>query len=266
MPIALLTDFGTGSVYVGQLKGVIASGAPAVPVIDLCHEVEPQAVDEAAFLLASAFPHFPPGTVFLAVVDPGVGSAREIAILEAAGRTFVAPDNGLLGLVLARLPEGGRAFHLGREAYAGASATFHGRDVMAPIAARLALGEDPAGLGRAIAMHDLVRYPAPLPHAIAPRRWRGRIVHVDRFGNLVSDLAPARGLELRAARAGGREIARAGRTYADVEPGTLFVYTGSFGTVEVAARNGSAARALGVGRGADLEVDFDSRPTREGRE
>lgn len=259
MPIALLTDFGAGSVYVGQMKGAIATRAPECTLLDLCHEVEPQAVDEAAFLLASAFPHFPERTVFAAVVDPGVGSAREIAILRAGGRHFVAPDNGLLALVLARLSGKGRAFHVGREWYDGAAATFHGRDVIGPIAARLAAGEAAEALGRPVAAEALAPYPAPLPRYEGARAF-GRVVHVDRFGDLVTDIVPPEGLpegrEVESMHLGGREIARAARTYADVEPGALFVYRGSFGTLEVALRDGDAARALALRRGAALEARF----------
>jgi S-adenosylmethionine hydrolase len=240
------------------MKGALATRAPAEPVIDLGHDVEPQAVDEAAFLLASAFPHFPPRTVFACVVDPGVGSAREIAVLEAAGRTFVAPDNGLLGLVVERLgAQEGRAFLAGREWYSGASATFHGRDVFAPIAARLAAGALRAEeVGREVPLAALAPYPAPRPR-IEGRRGLGRVVHVDRFGDLVTDIAPPPGRTARRAWLAGREVAQAARTYADVEPGALLVYEGSFGTLEVACRGGSAARALDARRGAEVEVEFE---------
>jgi S-adenosylmethionine hydrolase len=238
------------------MKGAILSRAPAVPIVDLCHEVEPQAIDEAGFLLASAATSFPEGTVFAAVVDPGVGSARAIAILEAGGRTFVAPDNGLLALVLARLSGEGRAFHAGAEHYRGASATFHGRDVIAPLAARLAQGEPADALGRPVATATLAPHPAPLPRRAGPRAI-GRVVHIDRFGDLVSDVAPPPGAAVRSARLAGREVARPARTYADVEPGALVLYEGSFGTLEVAVRDGSAARALGVARGAAFEALFE---------
>lgn len=257
MPIALLTDFGPGSIYVGQIKGVLASLAPAATVIDLAHEVAPQAVDEGAFLLASAFRVFPPGTIFLAVVDPGVGSEREIAILEGDGRTFVAPDNGLLSLVREATAEA-RAFRVGRALYASVPATFHGRDIMAPVAARIACGEAPSALGEPLPIHRLRPYPAARPRWDgAHARCRGRIVHVDRFGDLVSDVAPPGGRAIRRVRVGGAEVERTGRTFTDVEPGTMFAYTGSFGTVEVAVRDGSAAAALGARRGADVEVEFE---------
>jgi hypothetical protein len=264
VPFALLTDFGTGSIYVGQLKGVLAALAPGHAVVDLTHEIEPQAVDEAAFLLARTFEVFPPATIFLCVVDPGVGSAREILIVEGSERRFVAPDNGLLALAIERLVEP-RAFRVGAAHYHGASATFHGRDVIAPVAARLAGGTPPEALGEPVAPGDLAPSPVARPRAEAGgRRIRGRVAHIDRFGDLVTDVdANGRRLPARV-RVGGHEVARAARTYADVEPGTVFTYTGSFGTVEVAARNGSAASALGVRRGVEVEVEFAFAEERRG--
>lgn len=258
MPIALLTDFGTGSVYVGQLKGAIARRAPSVPTIDLTHEVEPQAVDEAAFLLAGAVPHFPEETVFLAVVDPGVGSAREILIVSCGGgRLFVAPDNGLLGLVLERAPDA-RAWHVGRALYASAAATFHGRDIMAPVAARLAAGEPPDALGLPVPVGALALYPAPRPRWEGRAVCRGRVVHIDRFGNLVSDVAPPGGgiASVRAVRTAGREVRAVARTYAEAAPGTPFAYVGSFGTLEIGVPGASAKRALGAARGQSFETFF----------
>jgi S-adenosylmethionine hydrolase len=172
--VALLTDFGTGSVYVGAMKGVIATISPRTAVLDVTHGVAPQAVDEGAFLLAATCRSFPEGTVFAAVVDPGVGSAREAVLVEAGGRMFVAPDNGLLGRVIERERASGgvRAWYVRerRLFLSEVSNTFHGRDVFAPVAARLASGQIEAG--------D-VGPEAPLESLVALERsgtWVGKVV------------------------------------------------------------------------------------------
>jgi S-adenosylmethionine hydrolase len=261
-----LTDFGDGSVYVGAMKGVIAAICPTANVIDITHGVEPQCVEEAAFLLASAYRFFPPATTFACVVDPGVGSAREIALVEAAGRRFLAPDNGLLGGVLAReTPTLARHVRERRFFLPEVSSTFHGRDIFAPVAARLAAGEiAPEAVGPAVDPARLVRIaPARPERSEAESKGAiGRVVHVDRFGNLVTDVAPpAAGAAPRAVEVGGRRIERFARTYAEAPAGEPFTYIGSFGTVEVALPSRSAAQALGVGRGAPVRVQFEEAKT-----
>jgi S-adenosylmethionine hydrolase len=263
--IALLTDFGTGSVYVGAMKGVIASCAPRARAIDLTHEVAPQAVAEGSFLLAGAWRLFPEGTVFCAVVDPGVGSDRAVVCLEACERLILAPDNGLLSGVLEALEREGAPSRARRVENAAlflpeVSATFHGRDIFAPVAARLASGEAaPAALGHALDPASLVRLARPgREDPEDPRALLGHIVHIDRFGNLVTDLAPPRkGCRPKGLRLHGREVVRAARTYAEAPPGEPFVTLGSFGTVEVALREESAAAALGVRPGTAVRVFFE---------
>ena len=252
--IALLTDFGDGSVYVGAMKGVIASICPGATVIDITHGVEPQCVEEAAFLLAAVDRFFPSGTTFVAVVDPGVGSAREIALVDAGGRRYLAPDNGLLTRVLAR---GGpsRALYVQRAKHflPEVSATFHGRDIFAPIAARLASGEiAPEEVGPDAPVARLKRLPPPA----------GNVVHVDRFGNLVSDVEPPPGMRPARVEVGRHVVTRRARTYAEAATGEPFAYIGSFGTVEVALPSRSAAVALGVGRGATFQVHFEEAEPR----
>ncbi len=268
--IALLTDFGEGSVYAGLMKGVIAGIAPGTPVIDLCHAVEPQAVGEAAFLLERSRRYLPAGTVFAAVVDPGVGTDRSIVCVEAAGQAFLAPDNGLLGPILDAFPDGLRAFRVAERRFflADVSATFHGRDVFAPVAARLAAGEvGPEALGPAVEPGALSRLRRPAAIPCAPsgvEGWTGagrgvavaaEVAHVDRFGNLVTDFERDRAQRIeRVVLPGGREVTELARTYGDVAEGTLLAYFGSFDTLEVGVRGGSAARLLGLGRGAALTV------------
>lgn len=255
-PVALLTDFGTADPYAGQLRGTLAALAPGASVIDLSHGVEPFNVAQGAFFLAASLEHFPAGTVFLAVVDPGVGGPRRLVALAAAGRTVLAPDNGLAALVLARHP-GARAFDLSEHARGAASWTFHGRDVLAPLAARLARGEAPQALGPALDVTALVRprWAAPAREATPEGvRILAAVIHVDRFGNCVLNLdAPAWGPGLRAAAAltaqaaGGPALpARTVRAYAELAPGELGLLAGSQGYLELACNQAPASRALGA--------------------
>ena len=239
--VTLTTDFGAEDGYVGAMKGVILARAPAVTLVDITHAVPRHDIAAAANALADAAPCFPPGTVHLAVVDPGVGGARTPVVVVASGQLFVGPDNGLFELVA---PEPEAAFAIADPAFRRepVASTFHGRDVFAPAAARLALGAAPHQAGPAVALAgrlDLAR--------------GHRVVHVDRFGNLVTDIA---GLPPSARiRIAGRAIAGVSETYESVARGALVAYLGSRGTVEIAVREGSAAELLGVGRGAAVEVD-----------
>jgi hypothetical protein len=263
-PVALLTDFGDADPYAGQLRGTLAALAPGAPVIDLSHGVEPFNVAQGAFFLAASLEHFPPGTVFLAVVDPGVGGPRRLLALAAAGRTILAPDNGLAGLVLARHP-GARVFDLSAHAHGAASHTFHGRDVLAPLAARLARGEAPAALGPALDPAALVRpgWTSPAREATpGGTRILAAVIHVDRFGNCVLNLdARTWGPPLRAAAAivaqaagGPARPARAVRAYAELAPGELGLLAGSQGYLELACNQAPAARALAARCAAPLTL------------
>jgi len=185
-PIALLTDFGHGDPYLGIMRGVILSINPQAQVVDLCHEVLPQNVFQAAFLLRAAYPYFPTGTIFVAVVDPGVGSARRILCLDTQCHLFLAPDNGLLSLIAAP----GRWRHVTSRRYFlnPVSHTFHGRDIFAPVAAHLSLGLDPGELGPVVA--DPVQLPAHIPQRFGDEL-RARVVHIDHFGNLITNVTAA---------------------------------------------------------------------------
>ena len=249
--VTLLTDFGSRDPYVGILKGVLLGAAPGLRhVVDLTHDVEAQDVDTASFFLANAWRWFPPGTVHVAVVDPGVGSERPILVVEAGGHALLAPDNGLLAETL----RGAQHVRVGRAEPArlgivAASRTFHGRDLFAPLAARLVEGASPEELtGEATSYRDL-----PLPPSAPVRRpdgvLEGRVRLVDRFGNLITNVAPeglgsaAGHVEISGTRVALRE------TYADVAPGELVALVDSYRLLEVAERDGSAARTLGVGVG-----------------
>lgn len=253
--ITLTTDFGVADAYVGAMKGVLLGLCPAAVLIDITHEVRPQAVRQAAYLLSSAAPYFPPGAVHLVIVDPGVGSERRAVAVQTGRATFVAPDNGVLALALAHDPPR-LAVALNNPDYRlpQVSATFHGRDLFAPAAAHLACGVDPRQMGEPFPTPDLVRLPSLEPRRRPDGAWLGEVLHVDRFGNLVSNCQWPRTKDQIQVTIGRARIAGLSRTFADVAPGELVAYVGSSGYLEIALREGSAAAHLGVDVGAPVEV------------
>ncbi|MFC2029718.1 S-adenosyl-l-methionine hydroxide adenosyltransferase family protein [Chloroflexota bacterium] len=259
--ITLTTDFGRSDSYVGTMKGVILGICPEAALVDLSHEIQPQAVRQAAYLLSTAAPYFPPGTVHLAVVDPGVGGARRPVAVQTERATYVAPDNGLLSMPLAAddaqlAPSRVQAIHLTESRYhlSGISATFHGRDIFAPAAAHLAAGVDPRQMGDTLRLSDLVQLALRKPVQQQDGSRLGEVLHVDHFGNLVTSF---RGSETQAQCSVGvadQVIAGLSRTFSDVEPGELVAYVGSSGHLEIAEREGRAAARLGVGVGAPVRL------------
>jgi S-adenosylmethionine hydrolase len=276
--VTLTTDFGQADVYVGVIKGVILSIAPNVTLVDLSHEIEPQNVREAAFLLYAATPYFPDGTIHLTVVDPGVGSERRALAVRTRRAIFVVPDNGLLSYVLATDPAleavqlVNPRFHL-----AEVSSTFHGRDIFAPVAAHLAKGVPLADLGEVAA--DLVTFPMPSPAHTSEGTLQSHVLHIDRFGNLILDVRQddldnlviepshlqspipnlqrgnARHLDNLVIEVGGQTISRLSRTYADGRPGQLVAYVGSTRHhLEIAMREGDAARSLSISVGEPVTL------------
>jgi S-adenosylmethionine hydrolase len=250
--ITLTTDLGTTDGYVGEMKGVMLSEAPGATLVDITHDIEPQDIDAARLLLDRCWRRYPAGTVHVVVVDPGVGSTRAAIAVQCQRQFFVGPDNGVLSSALA----GAASQVVALEVPADASATFHGRDVFAPAAARLARGTPLSALGPP--------HPSPVVHQDPePVRMQngavaGEIVHADRFGNAVTNL--------RAAIAGGGAIVEVAsrelplvRTYADVAPGEPLALVGSSGRLEIAIRNGHATRVLGLARGA--RVILTPRPS-----
>jgi S-adenosylmethionine hydrolase len=254
--ITLTTDFGTADGYVGAMKGVILSLAPDATVVDISHDVPPQAVRHGARLLATAVPYFPTGTVHVAVVDPGVGSARRGIALQTPHATFVGPDNGLFSpFVRQRVA----CFALSNPAthYHPVSVTFHGRDIFAPVAAHLVNGLCLTELGPPV--EDPLVLPEPEAQRLPDGRLRAQVVYVDRFGNLVMNVRPhewaGEGVDQSGIRVAVGNVSLTVRhTYADVAPGTLLALVGSSGYLEVAVCEGSAAERLGVGMGATVEV------------
>ena len=230
------------------MKGVILGIAPHVQLVDITHDVAPHDVLEAALALEAAAPFFPAGTVHLAVVDPGVGSARRALVVASAGGWFVGPDNGLFTPFLEG--EGARAVELTAiwPRAAEVSTTFHGRDVFAPAAAHLALGTELARLGPEL--RDAVRLPWPVARRVESVL-HGEVVHVDRFGNLITSIARRDLSGENAVEISGATLAVVA-TYSDLVPGEIGALLGSAGRLEIAAREDSAAAKLAAGRGTSV--------------
>jgi S-adenosylmethionine hydrolase len=253
--VTLTTDFGLRDPFVGVMKGRILARDRSLQIVDLTHDVLAHWPAEAGFWLARSFRYFPPGTVHVAVVDPGVGGPREIAAVETDGHVFLAPDNGLLAPVIESVASSTArrvtAAVLESIGVGHPSATFHGRDIFAPLAAELASGRLlPAGLGPVVAelIPGWIEDPVVTGGQVA-----GSVVTIDHFGNLISNI-DARHLASMAhpvVRVAGRELALK-RTYSDVRPGDYLALVNSFGVLEVARAEGSAAEGLGLQRGAPV--------------
>ena len=260
--ITLLTDFGTADYFVGALKGAILTVNPQARLFDITHEIPPHDVQAGAFTLLAAYEAFPPQTIHVAVVDPGVGSERRPILVAARGHFFVGPDNGLFSYVCEGAGDA-RVYHLTEEKFFRpfVSATFHGRDIFAPVAGALSQGTPPASFGAQV--EDYVRLAPLAPAREQDGTLTASIIHVDRFGNCVTnitrrELSPeqiARGVRLEI---GGREI-RAFRSFYAEEAGAsveVFAIWGSAGFLEIAANCASAAALLKATRGTVVRV-FD---------
>jgi len=272
--ITLTTDFGTEDPYVGVMKGVVLGINPQAQLVDLTHSVRPQQVLHGSFLLGTAFRFFPPGTIHVAVVDPGVGTARRALAVQAGGYHFLGPDNGILSHVLGELgvkvvgrreapapvmlKRGIRAVSLtvSRFWLHPVSFTFHGRDIFAPVAAHLSLGVPLQDFGDEVS--SVLLYPLARTRRQRYGAVTGQVVHIDHFGNLITDL---RGGDLPAGHVAvvvkGRTIHGISASYAsgeEVEGPSLIALVGSSGYLEVSARNDSAAEVLGAGVGAPIQI------------
>jgi hypothetical protein len=266
-PIFLLSDFGLRDAYAGQVKAVIAGIAPEARIFDLSHDVEPFAVDEGAWLLETSIETLPGDAVVLAVVDPGVGTERlEIAVF-AAGRVFVGPDNGLLSgafpescrpvgerAASAAVPPGVEVRELCSPLFRRSvvSNTFHGRDIFAPAAAHLAQGVDPGRLGPCVERVALLGPFRGVPAGFG--ELHGRVIHVDRFGNLVTTIRAAELFPEFEVLIGGHRVDTRVRTFAEAPAGVPFCHADSSGYLAVAVNAGDAARTLGVSRGEPVLV------------
>ena len=256
--ITLLTDFGNADYFVAAMKGVILSDNPAARIVDITHEIPAQDIEAAAFALLAAHTAFPKGTIHIAVVDPGVGSDRRAILIEVDGQFFVGPDNGIFSYVCdQRKP---RIFQLNNPKYfrQPVSDTFNGRDIFAPVAASLSLGVAPKELG--VKIDDHVRLPSLKPDVSSAGVISGRVIHIDHFGNCVTNISRN---ELTEQRIGdgfqltvkGRQVDTLHRFFAEEKhDNKVFCVWGSAGYLEIAAKNQSAAKLLHVKRGDSVVV------------
>jgi S-adenosyl-L-methionine hydrolase (adenosine-forming) len=258
--ITLTTDFGAGSHYAAAMKGVILSIHPAATIVDISHDVPPQDIRRAALLLDAAAYWFPPETIHVAVVDPGVGTDRALVYARIGQQQFIAPDNGLLSRLASRTPPM-KLIRLADPAYwlERISTTFHGRDIMAPVAAHLALGLDPDRLGPPLDRLNAIDWPEPHQH---PNRIDGAVIEIDSFGNLITNLTA----ELIAGRPTDRracivcniyETWGIYHAYAEQPSGTLVALIGSSGRIELALVGDNAARRLGIGIGSPVALAWE---------
>jgi S-adenosylmethionine hydrolase len=255
--IALLSDFGTSDHYAGTMKGVILGICPEAELVDISHDIPPHDVLTAAVELAATYKYFPPGTIFLTVVDPGVGSARRGLAAETSDHKFVAPDNGVLSAVFHETAPR-RVVELTERRYARptVSRTFEGRDRFAPAAAWLAKGIQLSALGRAVSDYQRIDLS---PAEAGADSITGRVMRIDRFGNLVTNierrtferLAQGGSIQIEA---GAHRIARLVATYAEIAEGEVCALFGSTDHLEIAANAASAVERLGLGRGAEVVV------------
>jgi S-adenosyl-L-methionine hydrolase (adenosine-forming) len=263
--ITLLTDFGTSDYFVSAMKGVILSINPDARLVDITHEIPAQDIEAAAFTLLTAHTSFPPGTIHLAVVDPGVGSARRAIVVEAGRQVFVGPDNGIFSYVCERETHA-RVFEVTNKEYfrVPLSSTFHGRDVFAPVAAAISNGIDTSEFGEQI--NNPVMLPPLMPQKSKNGSIKGRIIHIDRFGNCITNLTPGELTEKMIADgahlvANGAKV-KSFRKFFSEQRGRgkeVFGIWGSAGFLELAAKDKSAAKILKAKRGQPVVLRMPER-------
>ena len=249
--ITLTTDFGLADGYAGVLEGVIAGINPAARIVTISHDVPPQDIAGGRYLLKAYYRFFPPGTVHLGIVDPGVGSRRKIIAVRTEQYVFVGPDNGLFSFIPSEDILSIHSVTNRQYSLSEISPVFHGRDIMAPAAAYLSLGVDPSCLGRKVARMK------SLPNGIAARKkgWIiGRIIRVDRFGNLITSIEAGQLSEKSLISVDGLAIGPVLKTFSDVKSGRLLAYVGSGGHLEIAVRNGSAEDYFLPKKAGELEI------------
>lgn len=259
--ITLTTDYGTNDHFVGAMKGVILAINPEVQIVDITHGVLPFDVLDGALAIGNSFGYFPPRTIHVVIVDPGVGTARRPVLVAADQHYFVAPDNGVLSLACEQ-SETLHGWHITAEHYFRnpVSSTFHGRDVFAPVAAWLSKSWQTASFGEEIT--DFVRFAIPKPKASGDKAMKGVVLRVDGFGNLMTNFKPQDVPALTGAdgkftiRVGNVQIAKLSPTFAQGASGEAVAVIGSSGYLEVAMNKANAARALGVARGSEVTVEL----------
>jgi S-adenosylmethionine hydrolase len=257
--ITLTTDFGTDSPYVAAMKGVILGINPNARVLDLSHNIPPQDLRHVSFFLAEAIPYFPPDTLHVVVVDPGVGTERAILFVAVAGQRLLVPDNGCWTLLARGHPQPLRVLRVSEPRFwrGTVSPTFHGRDIFAPVAAYLTLGISPGELGQPVKQWQVLDWPAPCRKTDC---LTGEVIFVDHFGNLITNI-PGSALEpfkrqALQVRIGQTDVPRQDRTYADARRGDLVCLVGSSGLLEVAVVQGNAALTLSAAAGTPVRVEW----------
>jgi len=252
MVIALLTDFGTKDYYVGAVKGAILSINSEVVIVDITHEIPPQDILAASFTLRACYRNFPEKTIFVAVVDPGVGSGRKAILVETRDYFFIAPDNGLLSFIF-DAEMNFRVFELTNEKFfaENVSRTFHGRDIFAPIAAHLSNGIQPNEFGVEIESYTRLQIAQPIKIA---DQTEAAIIHIDHFGNLIINLTKDDLPEKFALEIGGTTINKLRTFFAEAEKGELFMILGSAGFLEIVAFQDSAKKILRVEVGEKIRL------------
>ncbi len=251
--IALLTDFGTKDYFVGAMKGAILSINPNAQIVNITHEIAPQNIKSASFTLRACYKDFPAKTIFVAVVDPGVGSERRAILVETADYFFIAPDNGLLSFVFDEAKEFRVLELTNRKFFAGSiSATFHGRDIFAPVAAHLSKGIKPDELGAEIT--DFVRFDETRPRKISENEIEAEIIEIDRFGNLITNLKREDLPERFALEIGKTRIEKLQNYFAEAIKSEIFMIFGSAGFLEIVAFQDSAKNILQSETGQKIVV------------
>lgn len=256
--ITLTTDFGEGSHYVAAMKGVVLGINPHVRIVDLSHAIEPQKIRQGAIALAEASPWFPAGTVHVGVVDPGVGTARRLVYARIGDQQYLAPDNGLLSL-LAKRQKPTRIIELTNSEFwlPAVSNTFHGRDILAPVAAQLSLGVDPEQLGPITPELLPIDWPEPTRQG---NRLEGMILGADSFGNLITNISAGLLTDVKHSeakiRCGNTTISGLSQTYGDHPLGEAIALIGSGGNLEIALVGGNAAKILGLADGASISIEW----------
>ena len=264
--ITLTTDFGLDDHYIGAVKGVILNINPDVSIVDLNLQVKSYDVFEGAFTLARSYGFFPPATVHLVIVDPGVGTARRPLVVSAGNYKFVAPDNGVLSFIYESEPEP-VVRHVTSEHYflRPVSQTFHGRDIFGPVAAWLSRGVEADKFGEVIT--DYVRFVTPKPRAEGNHTLKGVTLKVDKFGNLITNFTPADVPQLFTtphspfkAVVNQKEITEVKKSYLDGAPSELFFIAGSSGYLEISTNRGSASELLHARRGTEVSIMLGAAP------
>ncbi len=251
--VCLLTDFGVKDTYVGVVKGILLAAVPSLQLVDLTHSIPPQDIRAAAFELMASVSEFPKNTMFISIVDPGVGSDRKILYAEGGGHRFMAPDNGLLSWVFKNKKP---------TKVIAIDPTFHGRDIFAPMAGRILKGEALSKMGKAVKTWEKLTFPQVKKIG---SQWQGEILHVDGFGNLITnflskDLAPLRNSSKVWFDFGASDkpltVRGLADSYSAVDKGKFLAIPGSAGFIEISVREGDASQSAGISRGAPVTVHF----------